>query len=859
MIASRRPEFADIVWPLVSSNDSQIQMKTMRLVDRFNPVVLGEHLARDYASLPERSRETLAGELAFQGDRAGIDAALALALKEPSTGIRYRVFEGLSFRAATRQLEHLLKSSGDELAETVAQRGYLDGIRDKALLDDLERRERALVAADPSPANRLARVLSSCLDAELPDLIKFALRDPAFSFRDRGEQVVAEAAARFPDAVAEALQWRVENCLELPFRPFDYLDMILPTDAGPIVSMVLKEDVTKKGARYAAYLVGTDTVRELVRRFLAARHKCRADGLTTSAAYAASEALAGVLENTRASVFIDVLQGYAEGAHPQEIHDLCDLISRHSQAHDQDELVLSKAQHATAVALLNGWGRQLLDQSASRDDMAKLTWAMRRMPDPSQVSVLADMLAADLAGKRAARAAYAADRSNHLALNDMRISHAFAYRFILCAVGAPEAEAVLLNHLSDPDFGTEAAIGLQVIWQDRNEPHPAGLYQKWPDFGRAAADRARDRNVSTDTADAIFSAAEAAKAEGTPQGLRRALTLAGCAVLLPHGEKSRELAVMLSGDIEARPKLALMQRMIVGGDIVSHTLIKSSLQQLIAEYSDQNSLSQDQMAEIVHFVELLPFSDNPASMLAAIDLVASKFEFGVWHLRNVMGAVRHLPEPERIDLLRGLVQRFPQLVEEPNLYLAMPKPGGSTLDFLSDIAAGRYGERSMKRGTRHDYPQQIYQELPQRERDGLLNRFARAQGDGEKAFLASVLLASADHEIFLMLAADPIGRDVISQHRWATQKSLLYIHEPISQSTSYYELIPRDIQRLREGLFDLTQSGDAKISAFAADYLNRIDATRDQEGGFDSGPRHPNIASGRPWPDVPVPREPARI
>jgi hypothetical protein len=193
------------------------------------------------------------------------------------------------------------------------------------------------------------------------------------------------------------------------------------------------------------------------------------------------------------------------------------------------------------------------------------------------------------------------------------------------------------------------------------------------------------------------------------------------------------------------------------------------------------------------------------------------------------------------------------------LYLAMPKPGGSTLDFLSDIAAGRYGERSMKRGTRHDYPQQIYQELPQRERDGLLNRFARAQGDGEKAFLASVLLASADHEIFLMLAADPIGRDVISQHRWATQKSLLYIHEPISQSTSYYELIPRDIQRLREGLFDLTQSGDAKISAFAADYLNRIDATRDQEGGFDSGPRHPNIASGRPWPDVPVPREPARI
>ena len=106
--------------------------------------MLGEHLGRDYASLPEKSRETLAAELAFHGDRAGIDAALALALSEPSTDIRYRLFEGLAFRAATRQLEVLLSDSGDKLAEAVAQRGHLDGIRDKALLDDLIQRKRAL-------------------------------------------------------------------------------------------------------------------------------------------------------------------------------------------------------------------------------------------------------------------------------------------------------------------------------------------------------------------------------------------------------------------------------------------------------------------------------------------------------------------------------------------------------------------------------------------------------------------------------------------------------------------------------------------------------------------------------------------
>jgi hypothetical protein len=331
-------------------------------------------------------------------------------------------------------------------------------------------------------------------------------------------------------------------------------------------------------------------------------------------------------------------------------------------------------------------------------------------------------------------------------------------------------------------------------------------------------------------------------------------------VLLPHGEKSAELAALLDEEIEAgsnlereiaaRSKLELMQCMVVGGLVVPHALVMSLLQQLVASYDDRKWLPDNELKAIFDCLELFPFSDNPASMFEGIDFVSSRFEFGVWHLREVMGAIRYLLELERIELLRGLVERFPQLVEEHDLYLAMPKPGGPTFDFLVDIASGRYGERSIERGIRYDYPQQTYQELPQRERDELPNRFARAQGNAEKAFLASVLLASADHEIFLRLAADPIGRNVIRQNGWATQESLLYIHEPIGQSTSHYERIPRDIQRLREGLFDLTQSRDIKVAAFAADYLNRIDATRDEEGGFDAGPRHPHIASGRPWPDV---------
>ncbi|MFW8642517.1 hypothetical protein ACOJBO_05360 [Rhizobium beringeri] len=71
MIASGRPEFAEIVWPLVSSLKSQEQMETMRLVPRFNPAVLGDQLSCHYSSLAEHTRDTLAAEMAYHGDSEG--------------------------------------------------------------------------------------------------------------------------------------------------------------------------------------------------------------------------------------------------------------------------------------------------------------------------------------------------------------------------------------------------------------------------------------------------------------------------------------------------------------------------------------------------------------------------------------------------------------------------------------------------------------------------------------------------------------------------------------------------------------------------------------------------------------------
>jgi hypothetical protein len=53
---------------------------------------------------------------------------------------------------------------------------------------------------------------------------------------------------------------------------------------------------------------------------------------------------------------------------------------------------------------------------------------------------------------------------------------------------------------------------------------------------------------------------------------------------------------------------------------------------------------------------------------------------------------------------------------------------------------------------------------------------------------------------------------------------------------------------LRKTLFAMLQDDDQRIAALAEESLAQIDSLRDDLGPAESEPRHPAIASGRPWP-----------
>lgn len=89
------------------------------------------------------------------------------------------------------------------------------------------------------------------------------------------------------------------------------------------------------------------------------------------------------------------------------------------------------------------------------------------------------------------------------------------------------------------------------------------------------------------------------------------------------------------------------------------------------------------------------------------------------------------------------------------------------------------------------------------------------------------------------------------QHRrsfmsWRTIDSVATEHILSEDWKGAYNVVPIPAVELRQKLLAMTTDGGPADAA--ARCLRRIDELRDEYGMPDSEPRHPDLASGRPWP-----------
>jgi hypothetical protein len=135
----------------------------------------------------------------------------------------------------------------------------------------------------------------------------------------------------------------------------------------------------------------------------------------------------------------------------------------------------------------------------------------------------------------------------------------------------------------------------------------------------------------------------------------------------------------------------------------------------------------------------------------------------------------------------------------------------------------------------------------------LFEKLAAARSDGAKELVFSVLLKTSSVEGLMAAAQSSVGRQTIRRQGARGVQDMIYSREPHSPDGTSYELRPLNASEVRRQLFALTVSPDKDQAAFAVDYLTRIDMIRQEDGAILDEPRHPNIQSGRPWPQVAPP------
>ena len=83
MITSGRPEFRDLVWPLITNENDQKSLPALRAARRFRPSVLGPDAVKDILALPVKVRETVVSEIAYRSGMDGLDLAALVSEGEP--------------------------------------------------------------------------------------------------------------------------------------------------------------------------------------------------------------------------------------------------------------------------------------------------------------------------------------------------------------------------------------------------------------------------------------------------------------------------------------------------------------------------------------------------------------------------------------------------------------------------------------------------------------------------------------------------------------------------------------------------------------------------------------------------------
>ena len=871
MITTGRPEFAPLLWPLISNSDSQVYLATLRAGRRFRPSVLGPDRRAKIALLPEEQRAAVLSDIAHWSGIDGIELAAKIAQADASPAVRTAVAEALLFRRADRAAADVLRAAPDEVWSTLARQGYAREVADPDAAQRLRSEHLRLIEAEQNPLKKLHAFLDYARDGhDVRKEVRALIESPEFAANDQhAAWAVAEAHKLYAGDVVVALTHRLEAGMEIPFRAEQYLQAAeIAIDEGPLVDIVLGPDASRKITRSAAAIAGPQTVGRLIDLLIPVH------AAVTDINQPASEAvrqrhqeLTEKIANASLTSLGKALLARSGTDKPAEIGLFADLLSRHSDPIEQPLLRFREPLLGQFVELAERWAEVLMGTSDStRSQLANVATVMGRLAAPEFVPVLGTMLAEDLKRWRAVREEFVAVLNKGVRMHSgAQTSWTLQYRRAFAAIGGDLVVTLMKSYLPDRGycgFGVDAAQALREIWQRSQQPSSDKRLIPQPDFSGVRARRAERLKHGTAAsepksfaADIIAVVNDLIGPGSDDEAHAHAMQLACVAFSMPYAENGNTIDALLKLSQPSRVRQKLLTVLVAAGEVIKSGMILDAIKALLEDArTKQWMLSDQSWWEWEQWLMLMPFSDRPAGTMEALELLEPMQPYP-WRLRGLLTALGYAPSPEALDVLMTLARKDARFLAQHDWLRALELRGVSVMartlfELIRDgayavkpgaidnwalsrkLAAGVIGDPGLKA--------QLYQE------------YERNPGTAQGALFEQTISEIAEKDGVLVLVRGHARQN--KAFPGALYSAIRNVAEGTKPSATWAgasEVFSRGVQDLRKELFGMT-IGDLTVAQLAAACLTAIDQIRDDHGPAESEFRHPDIDTGRPWPILPT-------
>ena len=843
MMASGREEFLPQVWPLIAAENRQRRLGALRAGSPFRASVLGKDAAALLSDLPPQTKKDVVEEMADECEMGGVRIAMAVAEADPDPSIRSAVAEALTFRGAGRLAASIVASLDDETFASLASRSWVDEVPDETVQVRLTAARAAQRREGRWSYRDIAALISTDGNDGHPELARAIADLDSGDDARGGAHVLHEASRRFPIAVANGVLLRVREGRSLPHGASELIRAgALSVEDEDLLAIAVSAGEFDARAEAAAAALGPATVGRLVDALLDQQKEAR--GRPGGAEDGVADRLSALrrrVDVTRVEHLVAAVASRGSDSEHGKLSELAKLIIRRLSDGTTQKPLLGPSERAIVTGFVVDWGTRMAENgAASRERLASIATLAACAPAKSMLPVLKRLLDVELSRWRTIQVERTRKRM-------VPMSWLARYADAFVGIRGPETTDLMCGYLPDEDFGVYAARVLAAQWRNANQPPAQG---SWPDFSRvkdARAKRSRDPRATSPEAEAIFSVIATLTSAGSTDGMwRQAVDLANAAVTIPHGARTEVLPALLDrADREAR--CTMLTNLVLSGEVVSAEMVWAGVADLIEAAQTDAWLLTDSW-RLNGWLRLIPFTSRPSIAPEILQALPEALRRPS-RIEPMLRAFTFALDDDTADILFELAKL------EPLAYgrrawreaVAACKTASAGRGLVDLAIGGAFGDHrgEDQRGLVHCLAESMEEHAEVRRH--VYDCLSNATESAGATLLAQAVAQSPDEQGFwtLFRQESAHGARFITN---LTIEKLLTTRTPVDAEGRVFSIDPSPAVQLRRGLLAAVTDGGPRD--LAARYLTEVDEIRSIFGVPESEPRHPDLASGKPWPFV---------